>query len=368
MGRAPITVACTCSLPGIITTHPGIVCLGGSLGILIAGLGVFLVLLLSPLDDGIQRPLNVKAQQIPQNLWFLTHLMILQSVLSYQVAAGSTLITADKPEHAPAFTKGSATHAIQNKDIELCEKSTSIIDLCDPLSEAMTSPAPSRFNTTIETSEGSFVITVLRSDAPTSADRFFNLMRHGYYDHTAFYRVIPNFVVQFGPSAHPALSKIYQNNCLSAPSDWPPCATPGACFWIDNVKRPNLQGTVAFSTDSRESVCSCLSEAQSGSRTDLCGREGKLVGGSELFINLSDNSDLDSLGFAPFGKIAAIGMDVVSKLHETEEMNMAVPGAQEADLNCHRSDVQLGCIYAKGRHYLSGFTTMSTIVSVSISH
>lgn len=81
--------------------------------------------------------------------------------------------------------------------------------LCNPSSPEMVATAPEVFQATFSTSEGDFVIEVTRSWAPKEADRFYNLVRSGYYDDTRFYRVVPGFVVQWGPSGNPSLANVY---------------------------------------------------------------------------------------------------------------------------------------------------------------
>jgi len=238
--------------------------------------------------------------------------------------------------------------------------------LCDPLSIEMTSPAPPQFNATFHTSAGPFIIAVHRAAAPLSADRFYHLVRHGFYDNTFFYRVRSGFVVQWGPSANPSLSRIYQNNCLAAPTDWPPCSTPGGCFWVEPRSWSNLRGTVAFSTDGATEVCECSPEAPSA----FCNRTGgKLVAGSELFINLVDNSHyLDAMGFAPFGEVVA-GMDqVVAMLTPTRELDIRPPagGQSEAELDCQGNDIRLGCVYARGTQYLANMGNLSVLKTATL--
>jgi len=237
--------------------------------------------------------------------------------------------------------------------------------LCEPA--ALLQPSPARYNATFSTSAGTFVIEVQRSDAPSSADRFYHLVRLGFYDKTAFYRNLPGFVVQWGPSAIPALSRVYQNNCNGFRGDWAPCSTAGACFWVDAVKASNTRASVSFSTDDAKSVCGC---ADAPAR--FCGaREGQLVAGSEIFINLSDNSKaLDKLGFAPFGWVVE-GMENVEALHHTPEMDMDTPPPElnSGGIRQCKADsaIRLDCVYAEGSAYLAQFPQLSTINSAVIS-
>lgn len=133
--------------------------------------------------------------------------------------------------------------------------------------------APDEFAVKFETSQGDFIVMVNRKSAPLGADRFHNAIKQGFYDECRFFRVVPDFVVQFGINGDPKVQAKWRE----------------AKIKDDPVKVSNKRGTVTFAT------------AGPGTRT------------TQLFINLSDNSRLDSMGFAPFGKVIR-GMDVVDKL------------------------------------------------------
>lgn len=140
---------------------------------------------------------------------------------------------------------------------------------------ALTEKAPAMYNAKFETSAGTFVIEVHRDWAPNGADRFYNLVKNGYYDDCRFFRVVPNFMVQFGINGDPAIQRNWVN----------------ATIQDEPVKQGNQRGYITF--------------AKSGlpnSRT------------SQVFINFKDNSGLNSQGFASFGKVAS-GMDVVDKIY-----------------------------------------------------
>jgi peptidyl-prolyl cis-trans isomerase A (cyclophilin A) len=144
----------------------------------------------------------------------------------------------------------------------------------DPNSAEMQASAPATYRARFETSAGTFVVEVTRAWAPRGADRFYNLVRHGFYDGTRFFRVLPGFVAQFGISGNPAVS-----------ARWRDATIPD-----DPVTQHNLRGTITFAT------------AGPNTRT------------TQLFINFSDNTGLDSQGFAPFGRVVD-GMDVVDRLY-----------------------------------------------------
>ena len=134
--------------------------------------------------------------------------------------------------------------------------------------------APEQFQARFTTTKGDFVIDVTRAKAPIGVDRFYNLVKYGFFNGAAFFRVLPNFVVQFGLSALPAVN-----------AAWEPAKIPD-----DPVQDSNVRGTICFAT------------AGPNTRT------------TQLFINFGDNVRLDGMGFAPFGKITE-GMDVVEKIY-----------------------------------------------------
>lgn len=134
--------------------------------------------------------------------------------------------------------------------------------------------APAEFKVRFTTSAGDFIVQVHRDWAPLGADRFYNLVRRGFFTNATFFRVVPGFVVQFGLNANPAINKV-----------WDQAKIPD-----DPVKQSNKRGTLVFAT------------AGPGTRT------------TQLFINFADNASLDGMGFAPFGEVAE-GMDVVDKIY-----------------------------------------------------
>ena len=135
--------------------------------------------------------------------------------------------------------------------------------------------APDVYRAKFETSRGDFVIEVKRAWAPFGADRFYNLVKNGYYDNCRFFRVISNFMVQFGISGDPQLNSVWRM----------------ARIQDDPVKQSNKRGYVTFAT------------AGPNSRT------------TQVFINFSDdNSRLDESGFSPFGKVVE-GMKVVDSIY-----------------------------------------------------
>lgn len=138
----------------------------------------------------------------------------------------------------------------------------------------LTATAPDTFKAQFVTTKGNFTIEVTRSLAPNGADRFYNLVRSGFFSDAAFFRVVPGFMCQFGIHGDPNVSAKWRD----------------ANITDDAVKGSNTRGTITFAT------------AGPNTRT------------TQLFINFADNTFLDSQGFAPFGKVVA-GMEVVDKIN-----------------------------------------------------
>lgn len=136
--------------------------------------------------------------------------------------------------------------------------------------------APDTFQAKFETTRGDFTITVTRAWSPLGADRFYNLVKHHYYDNARIYRVVPNFVAQFGISAYPVVNAAWQH----------------ATIKDDPRNQSNKKGTIVFAT--------------SGPNTRT----------TQVFINLKDNSFLDSQGFTPFGAVDGNGLNVVGMFYD----------------------------------------------------
>lgn len=147
--------------------------------------------------------------------------------------------------------------------------------LLDPGHPAWDEPAPDTFLARFETSAGAFAIQVVRTWAPIGADRFYNLVRHGYYDDSRFHRTVPDFIVQWGLAGDPAVTDAWIDQTI--PDD-------------TLVVASNVRGTIAFAfTDPN-------------TRT------------TQVYINVVDNSRLDAQGFPPFGRVVE-GMDVVDGIY-----------------------------------------------------
>jgi len=139
---------------------------------------------------------------------------------------------------------------------------------------ALKERAPALYKVKFDTTAGVFEVEVHTDWAPIGADRFYNLVKNGYYDGDRFFRVVPGFMVQFGINGDPAI----QRNWVEAN------------IQDETVKQGNTRGMTTF--------------AKSGAPNSRT---------TQVFINFKDNSFLNRQGFAPFGKVT-MGMEVVDKI------------------------------------------------------
>ena len=128
------------------------------------------------------------------------------------------------------------------------------------------------------------MVEVHRAWAPNAADHFYTLVKNGFYDEARFFRVVPNFMVQFGINGDPAVQAKFKNTIQDDP-----------------VKESNKKGYVTFAQTSAPNSRS-----------------------TQIFVNFKDNSFLDAQGFAPFGQVTS-GMEVVEKIN-SEDGRKAEPG------------------------------------------
>jgi len=140
---------------------------------------------------------------------------------------------------------------------------------------ALKEQAPATYKVKFDTSVGVFVIQVNRDWAPLGADRFYNLVKNGFYDDARFFRAISGFMVQFGINGDPAVSAAWRN----------------ARIGVDPVKQSNKPMFITY--------------AMGGSPDTLT---------TQVFINYGNNANLDAMGFAPFGEVIE-GKDVVNKIY-----------------------------------------------------
>jgi peptidyl-prolyl cis-trans isomerase A (cyclophilin A) len=186
--------------------------------------------------------------------------------------------------------------------------------LKDP--KSLTEQAPAAYKVKFDTSAGPFVIEVTRAWAPLGADRFYNLVKNGYYNDCRFFRVIAGFMVQFGINGDPALNRVWS----------------GARIGVDPVKESNKRGYITY--------------AMGGSPDTRT---------TQVFINFADNTSLDRMGFAPFGKVIS-GMEIVDKLFA--EYGEGAPSGKGPEQ---------GRIQAEGNAYLkASFPKMDYIKTATI--
>ncbi|MEQ9407975.1 MAG: peptidylprolyl isomerase [Fuerstiella sp.] len=170
-------------------------------------------------------------------------------------------------------------------------------------------PQSGTYEAEFVTTTGSFTIRVHREWAPRGAHRFYQLVKAGFYDDCGFFRVVPDFMVQFGIAAIPSVHAAWNTEIADDP-----------------VKESNTRGRVTFATSGPDS------------RT------------SQVFINFKDNSFLDSQGFAPFGEVVK-GMDSVDKISSV-----------------HGEDPQQPMIESQGNTYLkSAFPSLDYVKSARIT-
>ncbi|MGO9591972.1 MAG: peptidylprolyl isomerase [Candidatus Acidiferrales bacterium] len=169
--------------------------------------------------------------------------------------------------------------------------------------------APDVYDVKFTTTKGDFVVEVNRAWAPIGADRFYNLVKHGFFTGAPFFRVVSGFMIQFGLTPDPAVNRAWQS----------------ANIKDDPVTQSNKPGYLTFAT------------AGPNPRT------------TQLFINFGNNTFLDNQGFAPFGQVTS-GMDVVKNLYSGygEQPNQ-------------------GAITSQGKAYIEkNFPKIDSIVSATV--
>jgi peptidyl-prolyl cis-trans isomerase A (cyclophilin A) len=206
------------------------------------------------------------------------------AVLALALAGGCRRAETPQPAPSPTVAPATPTPVPTPSPVPTASPSASPLAKATPSAPSpraalldpskATERAPARYRVRFETTKGPFVVEVTRSWAPRGADRFYNLVRAGYYDDVAFFRVIQGFMVQFGINGDPRVNAVWQE----------------ARIPDDPVTQSNSRGMITFAT------------AGPGTRT------------TQVFINFRDNSGLDGQGFAPFGKVVE-GLSVVDSLY-----------------------------------------------------
>jgi peptidyl-prolyl cis-trans isomerase A (cyclophilin A) len=228
-------------------------------------------------------------------------------VLIYACCIIPVGVAAQTPSPAPAKKPATAAKAPAAK--------------ATPFDPALLQPAtlrakaPAEYDVKFVTTQGEFTIKVTRAWAPNGADRFYNLVRHHFYDGATFFRVLPGFMAQFGISAYPEVSKVWET----------------ANIKDDPIVQSNHRGFVSFAT------------AGPNTRT------------TQAFINYGNNEALDKSGFSAFA-VVEDGMEVVDKLYS---------GYGEGAPDGHGPDQ--GLVTSRGRAYLEkSFPKLDSIRSATI--
>jgi peptidyl-prolyl cis-trans isomerase A (cyclophilin A) len=192
---------------------------------------------------------------------YCRRMLFLLALSGLTAIAASAQTSATVPAKKPAASKAPAAKA-------------------SPFDRALLQPsllkakAPAEYEVKFVTTSGDFTIKVTRAWAPLGADRFYNLVRHHFYDGASFFRVLPGFMAQFGLSAYPEVSKAWEQ----------------ANIKDDPVVQSNHRGFVSF--------------AMAGPNTRT----------TQVFINFGNNERLDQSGFSAFAMVTD-GMEVVDKLY-----------------------------------------------------
>jgi len=144
-----------------------------------------------------------------------------------------------------------------------------------PSPDQATETAPASYKARFKTTKGDFVVEVDRTWAPLGADRFYNLVKLGYYTDVAFFRVIQGFMAQTGLHGKPEMNAAWR-----------------AARIKDDPVGPasNTRGMVTY--------------AMAGPDTRT----------TQIFFNFGNNTNLDQMGFPPFGKVVE-GMEIVDSLY-----------------------------------------------------
>jgi homoserine O-acetyltransferase len=188
--------------------------------------------------------------------------------------------------------------------------------LLDPSHQVWSARAPDLFRVRFETSEGAFAIEARREWAPHGVDRFYQLVRTGFFDDSRFFRVRAGFIAQFGIPGDPTVAAVWRDQTIPD----------------DSVQQSNTRGFVAFAMTSPDT------------RT------------TQLYINYGDNSRLDAEGFAPVGRVIE-GMEVVDRLHADydEDAGGGMRGGKQ------------GRIFEQGNAHLdSAFPDLDRLIRASI--
>jgi peptidyl-prolyl cis-trans isomerase A (cyclophilin A) len=198
------------------------------------------------------------------------------------VALSLTAVGCNKKPDEPTRQAPAAATTAPTPEPSKAEPAPAPTPAAAPVDPALLKPgeakqtAPAKFKAKFTTTKGDFVVEVTRAWAPIGADRFYNLVKLGFFTDIGFFRVVPDFVVQFGIHGNPQAAAAWK----------------AATLQDDKMgKQSNEKGTLTY--------------AKAGPNTRT----------TQLFINYKDNARLDQMGFPPFGKVIQ-GMDVVDAINK----------------------------------------------------
>lgn len=224
-------------------------------------------------------------------------------------------LTSLTPAVATAITVALTACGGADDGQDAAEEPVAASPLLDP--EAIAETAPESFQARFETTKGTFVVDVTRAWSPNGADRFYTLVKNGFYDDVRVFRVIEGFVAQFGLHGDQAIQSLWSN-------------TP---ILDDPVVESNTRGAVTFAKSERPN-----------SRT------------VQIFLNLADNSRLDETDFAPFGRVTEGMEEVVDQLYagygnSVSQAEMMARGYEYLDENFPELDriISASVVYPAGR-------------------
>ncbi len=206
----------------------------------------------------------------------LFQIFVLTSLAVFFLAAGCSQNTGGSSESPQPTEKAKpAEETIEEvESVEEIKEEPIKEALLNPDGPAMNQEAPAEYRVKFETSKGDFVLKVTRDWSPKGADRFYNLVKNGFYDEIRFFRIISGFMAQFGINGDPKISAKWSD----------------ANIEDDPVKESNTRGRISF--------------AMSGANTRT----------TQVFINFGNNSRLDGSGFSSFGEVIE-GMEVVDSFY-----------------------------------------------------
>ena len=240
----------------------------------------------------------------------IRHLALISAAVFIVSCSPKTTETAQNGS-APAATAAAVTPAAGPAETK---ETTPVMDILTNPAKA-TEKAPETFKVKFATTKGDFTIEVTRAWSPLGADRFYNLVKAGFFTDVTFFRVIEGFMVQFGIHGDPAVASAWR----------------GARIQDDPVVQSNKKGYVSY--------------AMAGPNTRT----------TQMFINFGDNARLDSSGFSPFGKVTD-GMNVVESIYSG--YGEGAPGGMGPDQ---------GLVQSRGNKYLrADFPKMDYIKSAAL--